>query len=144
MRRFHLVRTADVTGVSGTGVVAHGCQFDDGTVVIRWLGRRPSTVAWSSIEGAIHVHGHAASTQIRWIDDEDAAVAELDPASVWIVPRTEDTLADTVVTSDGNAWVWACLPYKGPMMTPAEARIFGAQYLAAADKADRQAATHGA
>jgi len=37
MRRFLLVRDCDPSGVSGTGIVAEGVQFSDGTAVMHWL-----------------------------------------------------------------------------------------------------------
>jgi hypothetical protein len=35
-RRFHLQRTVDITGASGTGRVADGVLWPDGTLSIRW------------------------------------------------------------------------------------------------------------
>jgi hypothetical protein len=72
MRRFVLRRTHDATGVSGTGDVAEGCQFTDGTVTIRWTtGEHRSTVVWASIAAAFHVHGHNGATVIKWCDNEE-------------------------------------------------------------------------
>lgn len=68
-RRFHLQRTEDITG-TGTGHVADGVQWPDGTVVIRWRGEHPSTVAWISIEDAVAVHGHGGHTVLVWDDPE--------------------------------------------------------------------------
>lgn len=34
-RLFTLERTIDITGISGTGIVAEGIQFSDGTVAMR-------------------------------------------------------------------------------------------------------------
>jgi len=68
MRRFHLVRHVDLTGVSGTGVVAEGCEFSDGAVAIRWRGNRPSTAVWRDINDAMFIHGHGGATQFVWID----------------------------------------------------------------------------
>jgi hypothetical protein len=67
-RRFHLERDADVTGVSGTGHVADGVQWPDGTAAVRWRGERPSTVHWDRIDDAIAIHGHGGSTRIIWDD----------------------------------------------------------------------------
>src|ERR1039458_6334967 len=64
---FALYREQDVTGVSGSGTVAHGVQFADGTVVLRWLGRNPSTVIWESLEAAMSVHGHDGRTRVVWL-----------------------------------------------------------------------------
>jgi hypothetical protein len=69
MRRFRLERDGDVTGVSGVGVVAEGVQFTDGTVVLRWLGRTPSTVVWPDIVAARTVHGHDGRTRFVQLDD---------------------------------------------------------------------------
>ena len=62
MKTFHMIRDEDVTGYSGTGTVAEGIEFDDGTVVIRWLGQFRSTVVWDNIDHAIAVHGHDGKT----------------------------------------------------------------------------------
>ncbi|MEU9606175.1 hypothetical protein [Streptomyces sp. NPDC048057] len=67
-RRFHLQRDNDLTGVSGTGRVADGILWPDGTVTIRWRGERPSTVNWASIDDARTVHGHGGATRIIWDD----------------------------------------------------------------------------
>ncbi|MEV7140734.1 hypothetical protein [Streptomyces tauricus] len=69
-RRFYLQRDTDITGVSGTGRVADGILWSDGTVSVRWLGERPSTVFWNSIDNALHVHGHLGHTRIVWLDPE--------------------------------------------------------------------------
>lgn len=137
MRRFQLVRTADITGVSGTGVVADGCQFEDGKVAIRWRGERPSTVVWDRIEDALHVHGHAGSTQFRWLDDANNAVASLDPTTVWVIPKIPVDAG--WLTRDGRR-VSVMSPLNEDDFSPAEAREFAASYLAAADEAERREA----
>jgi hypothetical protein len=68
MKRFYLNRKVDVSGISGTGVVADGVEFPDGTVVIRWLGDTPSTVIWPSMSSVEKIHGHNGSTEIVWVD----------------------------------------------------------------------------
>lgn len=76
-RRFALVRDRDVTGVSGTGHVADGIAWRDGTVTVRWLGEHPSTVVWPSMASVRHVHGHGGATRVDWLDS-DAWVDGLD------------------------------------------------------------------
>lgn len=68
MRRFVLIRTEDLTGVSGTGQVAEGVQFFDGKVVMRWKTDVNSTVFYDSIEDVIYIHGHNGATVVEWID----------------------------------------------------------------------------
>ncbi|HEU4946624.1 MAG TPA: hypothetical protein VFT31_05675 [Kribbella sp.] len=68
---FELVRYADVSGVSGTGTVAEGCVFTDGSVALRWHGENPSTAVWPDLESIIAVHGHCGSTVVRWLDDSE-------------------------------------------------------------------------
>jgi hypothetical protein len=68
-RRFELVRHTDVSGVSGTGVVAEGIEWSDGTVALRWGGRFPTTTIWQhGIDAVLTVHGHQGATTIRWLD----------------------------------------------------------------------------
>lgn len=68
MRRFELLRHQDISGVSGTGPVAEGVQFDDETVVMRWHGDHVSTVIWRNMQDAMFVHGHNGATEIVWVD----------------------------------------------------------------------------
>lgn len=70
MRRFILHRYLDVNGLSGTGPVVEGVQFTDGTVAMRWVSDRPSTVMHESVENVISIHGHAGLTKIVWMDPE--------------------------------------------------------------------------
>jgi hypothetical protein len=67
-RRFVLIRHHDISGVSGTGVVAEGILFRDGAVALHWLGDHPSTTAWPSLDDVLAVHGHSGATVIRWLD----------------------------------------------------------------------------
>ena len=41
-RAFVLQRNEDETGVSGTGIVAEGVEFSDGTVALRWTSAWPT------------------------------------------------------------------------------------------------------
>jgi hypothetical protein len=67
-RRFHLERDEDISGVSGTGDVAEGVEFDDGVTVIRWRGPDRSTVVWDGMEAARRVHGHDGRTRFEYDD----------------------------------------------------------------------------
>lgn len=71
MRRFILNRITDISGISGTGIVAEGVVFNDGAVVINWLTEFRSIVIWTKIEDVIAVHGHGGNTMIEWIDPEE-------------------------------------------------------------------------
>lgn len=79
-RLFALHRRTDVTGVSGTGTVAYGAQFADGTVAVRWLGDKPSLVVWKSIHDALAVHGHDGATRVVWLTGSPPGPAETEAA----------------------------------------------------------------
>jgi hypothetical protein len=69
IRRFYLQREADVSGVSGTGRVADGVLWPDGTASVRWRGAHPSIVFWERGRVSVDfVHGHQGMTQIVWLD----------------------------------------------------------------------------
>lgn len=70
MRRFELHRKIDVSGISGTGVVAEGVLWSDGTVSVRWRGARPSIVFWGSFEDVEAIHGHNGATEVVWLDED--------------------------------------------------------------------------
>lgn len=77
-RRFQLFRKVDHTGVSGTGTVADGVVWPDGTVAIRWRGPYTSTVIRPSLDDTKKVHGHGGDTDIQWIDPEpESASAQI-------------------------------------------------------------------
>ncbi|MEV6035995.1 hypothetical protein AB0L65_32910 [Nonomuraea sp. NPDC052116] len=88
IRRFRLHRVEDVSGVSGTGVVAEGVVFSDGWTVLHWLDREPmnepSIVTWlnKGHEGVVKVHGHNGSTRVEWIDIVNP-IPGADYASAW-------------------------------------------------------------
>jgi hypothetical protein len=72
-RAFVLVRHRDVSGVSGTGVVAEGTVWSDGSACLRWPGRHGAAVFWPGGVQAIEaVHDHHGSTQVRYLDDPRA------------------------------------------------------------------------
>lgn len=78
-RRFHLQRTIDVTGISGTGIVAEGVHFSDGTTVLRWLKAgtarpsvvKPTTVVHDDVQSVVDLHGHNGSSEVVWLDEEE-------------------------------------------------------------------------
>jgi hypothetical protein len=67
-RRFLVNRIEDVSGVSGTGIVAEGCQFHDGRIAWRWISDSPSWGLADSIDEMISKHGHKGKTEIIWRD----------------------------------------------------------------------------
>jgi len=68
MRVFVLVRDVDVTGISGTGIVAEGIEFTGGVVALRWLSEFPTSVVFHDrgMESVEAVHGHGGQTRVVW------------------------------------------------------------------------------
>ena len=66
VRDFHLIRTVDVSGRSGTGIVAEGVVFSDGLAVLRWLREPYALGVYASLEALISVHGHEGNTQVTF------------------------------------------------------------------------------
>lgn len=80
-RRFELVRTDDVSGTSGTGVVAVGVAYPDGAVHMQWRNNDNESLETRSngcsfkpapdgVESTVEIHGHEGRTELRWIDEE--------------------------------------------------------------------------
>jgi hypothetical protein len=69
---FVLVRDEDVTGVSGTGIIAEGVEFTGpdgvGVVALRWLSDWPTSVVFHDrgVESVHAVHGHDGRTRVVW------------------------------------------------------------------------------
>ncbi|WP_237771466.1 hypothetical protein [Kribbella sp. ALI-6-A] len=78
-RTFELVRHRDLSGVSGTGVVAEGCVFTDGSVALRWRGNNPATAVWPDLDSVLAVHGHHGATEVHWLEDWTESHPPLDP-----------------------------------------------------------------
>ena len=70
MKTFKLVRTVDLSGISGLGDVAEGVEFHDGQCVISWFGRFHSVAVYPSILTLLHVHGHNDTTKVVWDFEE--------------------------------------------------------------------------
>lgn len=73
IQRFELVRNEDVSGVSGTGIVAVGAVFPSGRCIIEWLPGPNvdvrSVVVYDAIEELHQVNGHGGRTVVQWVDD---------------------------------------------------------------------------
>lgn len=81
-RRFKLVRDDDVSGTSGTGVVATGVAYPDGAVHMQWRNADNEDLdsdsngcsfkpAPDGIEATKEIHGHEGRTEMVWIDTEE-------------------------------------------------------------------------
>jgi hypothetical protein len=79
-RPFALYRKNDATGISGTGTVAEGAVFSDGTAVLRWLTEWPTSVVFHDrgIEAIEKIHGHGGATEIVWLSDELESLAVME------------------------------------------------------------------
>lgn len=81
MRRFYLMRNEDETGISGTGIVAEGCVFWDGTCFLKWTTDTSSIGIYKSHVEMIHLHGHQGRTVIKWIDVKEENKTAAEPPS---------------------------------------------------------------
>lgn len=68
MRRFELHRYVDETGISGTGTVAQGIEFDNGKIAMQWLTSNPSMVILDCVLDLERIHGHNGKTLVVWVD----------------------------------------------------------------------------
>lgn len=66
--RFILRRLVDATGISGTGQIADGVEFDDGTCILRWNTAHRSTGVYACHADMMQIHGHNGQTVCEWID----------------------------------------------------------------------------
>jgi hypothetical protein len=81
-RIFVLERDHDVTGVSGTGVVAEGVAWSDGSASLRWRVPFPSVVFWpGGVPVIVSVHGHDGATRVRFLGAAVPGPAPGDPSA---------------------------------------------------------------
>lgn len=69
IRRFIMIRSKDLTGISGTGVVAEGAVFSDGLSILRWLRSPFALGVYPSLDDLITVHGHGGASQVVFMDE---------------------------------------------------------------------------
>ncbi|NEQ48586.1 MAG: hypothetical protein F6K11_00420 [Leptolyngbya sp. SIO3F4] len=62
-RTFYLQRNEDWSGISGTGLVAVGFEFDQ-LAMLHWLDQHGSTFWYESVAMVERVHGHEGRTII--------------------------------------------------------------------------------
>lgn len=68
MRRFVLERREDMTGTSGTGIVAEGCELSSGHVVLTWFSCLQSVAVYDNAKVLDALHGHDGRTKVVWLD----------------------------------------------------------------------------
>jgi hypothetical protein len=64
VRKFYLLRHQDVNGHSGTGVVAEGILFDDGTGAMTWLTPMKTVTTFWKMADIRTMHGHDGKTEV--------------------------------------------------------------------------------
>lgn len=67
-RRFVLIRDEDVSGVSGTGKVAEGVEFDNGICVVSFISPYPHANTYFNLHVLEAVHGHGGKTKVVFVD----------------------------------------------------------------------------
>lgn len=64
IQHFYLKRKVDVSGTSGTGIVARGVILPSGQAVLEWLTFHSSLGIYKNIEDVEKIHGHDGATEI--------------------------------------------------------------------------------
>ncbi|MET7276822.1 hypothetical protein ABZS29_01220 [Kribbella sp. NPDC005582] len=79
-RLFRLVRHADASGLRGTGTLAEGVEWSDGSVALRWRGPWPSTSTWDRVEALLAVHATDGRTLLHWSADPTTPMLQQAPS----------------------------------------------------------------
>lgn len=64
IQHFYLQRIEDVSGTSGTGIVARGVVLPSGNCVLEWLTFHSSICIYKNIEDVEKIHGHEGRTKV--------------------------------------------------------------------------------
>lgn len=70
IKHFYLQRHHDVSGTSGTGIVARGVVLPSGACVMEWLTFHSSIAIYKNIEDVEKIHGHEGATVLVMGDPE--------------------------------------------------------------------------
>lgn len=95
LRTFSVVRVGDVSGTSGTGSVAKGVVFPDGTTVVQWQTRARSVVVFNSYVDALYIHGHG---------DQTGFVFDADPHTIHFSDGSYKKVAGWFECPCGKEW----------------------------------------
>jgi len=81
-RSFRLMRDQDPTGVAGTGHVASGVHWPDGSVTLKWhtpaMYAGPGNIShFGSVTKMMGVHGHDGRTRMEYAGNEPAPARKL-------------------------------------------------------------------
>ncbi|MGW4114803.1 hypothetical protein ACWEFJ_28345 [Actinosynnema sp. NPDC004786] len=116
-RLFRLHRDQDVSGVSGTGYVADGVLWPDGSATVHWRGEwRTDASHPAGMPSVRAVHGHGGATRIVWADA--APTATPDPHEVDVTVHDAD---------DAQAWCNTCGRHQ--VGTPTEVNAWATVHL---------------
>lgn len=102
-RRFHLDRAEDVSGTSGTGVVAEGVLFSTGKAVLAWTTRYRSVAVYDSMAELERIHGHDGRTKVVWVDEADTEPHQPNTWAMWDRVEGPDVIAMDAVEALGEA-----------------------------------------
>ena len=64
MQEFYLFREEDVSGTSGTGVVARGVVLPSGKCVLEWTSFHTSIALYNNVQDVESIHGHGCKTKV--------------------------------------------------------------------------------
>jgi len=64
VKTFYVFRKEDVSGVSGTGVVAYGAVLPSGKVVLEWCSFHSTMTIFNNLEDLMKIHGHEGATEV--------------------------------------------------------------------------------
>jgi hypothetical protein len=71
IKHFYMERIVDVSGTSGTGIVARGVILPSGACVLEWLTFHSSIAIYKNIEDVEKIHGHSGATKVILGDPDE-------------------------------------------------------------------------
>lgn len=114
LRKFHLIREIDVTGVSGTGKVMESVELFNGAIASCWISDYSSQTLHQNIFAAEKIHGHEGSSKFVQIKDphEYPILFALCHSQAKFNTQV-GKVADIGVFSNGKCFLhWRVIPYQ--------------------------------
>lgn len=68
MKQFYLNRKIDLSGVSGTGIIAYGVILPSGRVVMEWVTEHKSIAIYDGINEIQILHAQPDKTELIFFD----------------------------------------------------------------------------
>jgi len=95
-KEFYLERIKDVSGISGTGIVARGMVYPSGKVVLEWQTFHTSICIYNNLADVQAIHGHGDCTLLIMGNPHEQKTVDRVESNAKVSPSTNEASDEAV------------------------------------------------